>query len=72
LTDSKEEEEKEQQDDTALAFSSESSQFADYTTWKGIENRTGIEREHPRNSVIMDTLMMTIAMVKRDAKSHAV
>jgi hypothetical protein len=50
------EEEKEQKDDTALVFSSESSQFADYTTWKGIENRTGIEREHAYNFVLKELL----------------
>jgi hypothetical protein len=33
-------------DDTAeVIFSSQKSQFADYTTWKGIENKTGIEKE---------------------------
>jgi hypothetical protein len=29
-----------------VIFSSQKSKFADYTTWKGIQNRTGIEKEH--------------------------
>jgi hypothetical protein len=31
-------------EDTAVVFSSQKSQFADYTTWKGIENKTGIQK----------------------------
>jgi hypothetical protein len=29
-----------------VIFSSQKSKFADYTIWKGIQNRTGIEKEH--------------------------
>ena len=32
--------------DTAAVFSSQNSQFAEYTTWKGIENKTGIEKKN--------------------------
>ena len=32
-------------DAPAVVFSSQKSQFADYTTWKGIENKTGIQKE---------------------------
>ncbi len=32
-------------DTPAVVFSSQKSQFAEYTTWKGIENKTGIEKE---------------------------
>jgi hypothetical protein len=30
---------------TQVVFSSQKSQFAEYTTWKGIENKTGIQKE---------------------------
>jgi hypothetical protein len=33
------------EDAAAIVFSSQKSQFADYTTWKGIENKTGIEKQ---------------------------
>ena len=31
-------------DTTPVVFSSQKSKFAEYTTWKGIENKTGIEK----------------------------
>ncbi len=37
-----------------MVFSSQRSQFADYTTWKGIENKTGIEREHAYDFVLKE------------------
>ena len=37
-------------------FSSQRSQFADYTTWKGIENKTGIEREHAYDFVLKELM----------------
>jgi hypothetical protein len=37
-------------------FSSQRSQFADYTTWKGIDNKTGIEREHAYDFVLKELL----------------
>lgn len=40
----------------AAVFSSQRSQFADYTTWKGIENKTGIEREHAYDFVLKELL----------------
>ena len=45
-----------QEDTTAVVFSSQRSQFADYTTWKGIENKTGIEREHAYDFVLKELL----------------
>lgn len=41
---------------TAVVFSSQRSQFADYTTWKGIENKTGIECEHAYDFVLKELL----------------
>jgi hypothetical protein len=35
-------------------FSSQRSQFADYTTWKGIENKTGIGQEHVYDFVLKE------------------
>jgi hypothetical protein len=45
-----------QEDTVAVVFSSQRSQFADYTTWKGIENKTGIEREHAYYFVLKELL----------------
>ena len=45
-----------QEDTVAAVFSSQRSQFADYTTWKGIENKTGIEREHAYDFVLKELL----------------
>ena len=45
-----------QEDTAAVVFSSQRSQFADYTTWKGIENKTGIEREHAYDFVLKELL----------------
>src|SRR5213595_2747357 len=41
---------------SAVVFSSQRSQFADYTTWKGIENKTGIERKHAYDFVLKELL----------------
>jgi hypothetical protein len=41
-----------EEDTTPVVFSSQRSQFADYTTWKGIENKTGIERENASGFVL--------------------
>src|SRR6187200_3633321 len=45
-----------QEDTVAVVFSSQKSQFADYTTWKGIENKTGIKREHAYDFVLKELL----------------
>jgi hypothetical protein len=45
-----------EEDTTAVVFSSQRSHFADYTTWKGIENKTGIEREHAYDFVLKELL----------------
>lgn len=43
-------------EDTAIVFSSQKSQFADYTTWKGIENKTGIEKEDAVSFLVKELL----------------
>jgi hypothetical protein len=44
-------------DDTGtVVFSSQNSQFADYTTWKGIENKTGIEKEDAVSFLVKELL----------------
>lgn len=43
-------------EDTAVVFSSQKSQFADYTTWKGIENKTGIEKEDAVSFLVKELL----------------
>jgi signal transduction histidine kinase len=43
-------------DTTAVVFSSQKSQFAEYTTWKGIENKTGIEKEDAISSLVKELL----------------
>jgi hypothetical protein len=43
-------------EDTAVVFSSQNSQFADYTTWKGIENKTGIEKEDAVSFLVKELL----------------
>jgi hypothetical protein len=43
-------------EDTAVVFSSQKSQFADYTTWKGIETKTGIEREDALSFLLKELL----------------
>jgi hypothetical protein len=43
-------------DDTAVVFSSQKSQFADYTTWKGIENKTGIQKEDAVSFLVKELL----------------
>jgi hypothetical protein len=43
-------------EDTAVVFSSQKSQFADYTTWKGIENKTGIEQKYAVTFLIKELL----------------
>ena len=47
-----------QEDTTSVVFSSQRSQFADYTTWKGIENKTGIEREHAYDFVLKELCIL--------------
>ncbi len=37
-------------------FSSQKSQFAEYTTWKGIENKTGIEKEDAVSFLVKELL----------------
>jgi|SRR5215217_4164104 len=39
-----------------IVFSSQNSQFADYTTWKGIENKTGIEKEDAVSFLVKELL----------------
>src|SRR5919197_6217395 len=43
-------------EDTPVVFSSQKSQFADYTTWKGIENKTGIEKEDAVSFLVKELL----------------
>jgi hypothetical protein len=43
-------------ENTAIVFSSQNSQFADYTTWKGIENKTGIEKEDAVSFLVKELL----------------
>jgi hypothetical protein len=43
-------------DTPAVVFSSQNSQFADYTTWKGIENKTGIEKEDAVSFLVKELL----------------
>jgi hypothetical protein len=42
--------------DTTVVFSSQKSQFADYTTWKGIETKTGIEPEDAVSFLLKELL----------------
>jgi hypothetical protein len=39
-----------------IVFSSQKSQFAEYTTWKGIENKTGIEKEDAVSFLVKELL----------------
>jgi 5S rRNA maturation endonuclease (ribonuclease M5) len=39
-----------------IVFSSQKSQFADYTTWKGIENKTGIEKDDAVSFLVKELL----------------
>jgi hypothetical protein len=39
-----------------VVFSSQKSQFAEYTTWKGIENKTGIEKEDTVSFLVKELL----------------
>jgi translation initiation factor 2 beta subunit (eIF-2beta)/eIF-5 len=39
-----------------IVFSSQKSQFAEYTTWKGIENKTGIEKEDAITFLVKELL----------------
>jgi hypothetical protein len=43
-------------DDTTVVFSSLKSHFADYTIWKGIENKTGIEKEDAVSFLVKELL----------------
>ena len=43
-------------DTTAVVFSGQKSQFAEYTTWKGIENKTGIEKEDAVSFLVKELL----------------
>jgi hypothetical protein len=43
-------------EDTSVVFSSQKSQFADYTTWKGIESKTGIEKENAVSFLVKELL----------------
>jgi len=43
-------------DTTAEVFSSQRSQFAEYTTWKGIENKTGIAKEDAVSFLVKELL----------------
>jgi hypothetical protein len=40
----------------AVVFSSQESQFADYTTWKGIETKTGIREKHAVSFLLKESL----------------
>jgi hypothetical protein len=42
--------------DATVVFSSQKSQFADYTTWKGIETKTGIEPEDAVRFLVKELL----------------
>ena len=44
------------EDTAAVVFSSQKSQFADYTTWKGIETKTGIREEHAVSFLLKESL----------------
>src|SRR5919199_274819 len=44
------------QDTAVVVFSSQKSQFADYTTWKGIETKTGIEPEDALSFLLKELL----------------
>ena len=44
------------QDTAVVIFSSQKSQFADYTTWKGIETKTGIEPEDALSFLLKELL----------------
>src|ERR687887_40016 len=46
----------EKDDTTAVVFSSQKSQFADYTTWKGIETKTGIQQEDAISFLVKELL----------------
>jgi hypothetical protein len=39
-----------------IVFSSQKSQFAEYTTWKGIQNKTGIEKEDAVSFLVKELL----------------
>jgi hypothetical protein len=41
---------------SSVVFSSQKSQFADYTTWKGIETKTGIREEHAVSFLLKESL----------------
>jgi hypothetical protein len=43
-------------DDRTVVFSSQKSQFAEYTTWKGIENKTGIEKQDAVSFLVKELL----------------
>ena len=45
-----------EKDNTTVVFSSQNSQFADYITWKGIENNTGIEKEYAVSFLVKELL----------------
>ena len=60
-----------EEDTTAVVFSSQRSQFADYTTWKGIENKTGIEREHAYDFVLKELLDNAVDYIETQHKAAA-
>jgi signal transduction histidine kinase len=39
-----------------IVFSSQKSQFAEYTTWRGIQNKTGIEKEDAISFLVKELL----------------
>jgi hypothetical protein len=58
-------------EDTTAVFSSQRSQFADYTTWKGIENKTGIEREHAYDFVLKELLDNAVDYLETQHNTNA-
>jgi hypothetical protein len=57
-------------DDTAVVFSSQKSQFADYTTWKGIENKTGIEQKYAATFLIKELLDDALDYLETSTTQH--
>jgi hypothetical protein len=52
-----------------IVFSSQKSQFAEYTTWKGIENKTGIEKEDAVSFLVKELLDNALDYLETSART---
>jgi hypothetical protein len=57
-------------DATTIVFSSQKSQLAEYTTWNGIENKTGIEKQDAAIFLVKELLDNALDYLETSTRTH--